>query len=150
MSHGATSGACISIGSTPPSTAAPWGPARRQARWVWLTPGSVLAAVLWLLLTIGFGIYVANFGNYGATYGSLSAVVVLLTWLYLSSYILLFGAELNAEREPGTRPILQYAVIMDVAGASMRNFVRINFDNPRLPGSRCASVEPRHAGLLYA
>ena len=79
-----------------------YGPSRQQARWVWLTPGSLLAALLWLALTIGFGIYVANFGNYNATYGSLGAVVVTLTWLYLSSYILLFGAELNAELEHQT------------------------------------------------
>jgi YihY family inner membrane protein len=79
-----------------------YGPARTHARWVWLTPGSLFAAVMWLLLTIGFGIYVANFGNYNATYGSLGAVVVTLTWLYLSSYILLFGAELNAELEHQT------------------------------------------------
>jgi membrane protein len=57
---------------------------------------------MWLLLTFGFGIYVANFGNYDATYGSLGAVVVLLTWLYLSSYVLLFGAELNSELEHQT------------------------------------------------
>ncbi|SOB87289.1 membrane protein [Sphingomonas guangdongensis] len=79
-----------------------FGPSRHQARWTWLTPGSLLAATGWLLLTLGFGIYVANFGNYNATYGSLSAVVVLLTWLYLSSYILLLGAELNAECEHQT------------------------------------------------
>ena len=79
-----------------------YGPSRDQADWVWLTPGSALAAVLWLALTVGFGIYVANFGNYDATYGSLGTVVVLLTWLYLSSYILLFGAELNSEFEHQT------------------------------------------------
>jgi membrane protein len=79
-----------------------FGPARKKAQWTWLTPGSMLAALLWLALTIGFGIYVANFGNYNATYGSLGAVVVLLTWLYLSSYILLFGAELNSELEHQT------------------------------------------------
>ena len=79
-----------------------YGPARRRAQWVWLTPGSLLAALLWLALTIGFGIYVANFGNYNATYGSLGAVVVTLTWLYLSSYILIFGAELNSELEHQT------------------------------------------------
>ena len=79
-----------------------YGPSRTKPRWVWLTPGSMLAAVLWLALTLGFGIYVANFGNYNATYGSLGAVVVLLTWLYLSSYILLFGAELNSELEHQT------------------------------------------------
>ena len=79
-----------------------YGPSRKRARWTWLTPGSILAALLWLALTIGFGIYVANFGNYNATYGSLGAVVVTLTWIYLSSYILLFGAELNSELEHQT------------------------------------------------
>ena len=79
-----------------------YGPDRRHARWTWLTPGSLLAALLWLVLTIGFGIYVANFGNYDATYGSLGTVIVLLTWMYLSSYILLFGAELNSELEHQT------------------------------------------------
>lgn len=79
-----------------------YGPSRARARWVWLTPGSLFAALMWLVLTIGFGIYVANFGNYNVTYGSLGAVVVTLTWLYLSSYILLFGAELNSELEHQT------------------------------------------------
>lgn len=79
-----------------------FGPSRRKPRWIWLTPGSVLTAVLWLLLTLGFGLYVARFGNYDASYGSLGAVVVMLTWLYLSSYVLLFGAELNSELEKQT------------------------------------------------
>jgi membrane protein len=79
-----------------------WGPSRDRAKWVWLTPGSVLTALLWLLLTVGFGIYVSKFGNYNATYGSLATVVVLLTWLYLSAYVLLFGAELNSELEHQT------------------------------------------------
>ena len=79
-----------------------YGPSRQKAKWVWLTPGSVLAALLWLALTIGFGIYVADFGDYGATYGSLGTVVITLTWLFLSSYILVFGAELNSEFEHQT------------------------------------------------
>lgn len=79
-----------------------WGPSRDRAKWVWLTPGSALTAVLWLLLTLGFGVYVSRFGNYNATYGSLATVVVLLTWLYLSAYVLLFGAELNSELEHQT------------------------------------------------
>ncbi|WP_232283601.1 YihY/virulence factor BrkB family protein [Sphingomonas sp. PAMC 26617] len=79
-----------------------YAPNRRTAKWVWLTPGSLFAAVAWLVLTIGFGIYVAKFGNYNATYGSLGAVVVMLTWLYLSSYVLLLGAELNSELEQQT------------------------------------------------
>ena len=79
-----------------------YGPSRTEPKWVWLTPGSLLAAIGGVALTLGFGVYVAKFGNYNATYGSLGAVVVLLTWLYLSSYILLFGAELNSELEHQT------------------------------------------------
>ena len=79
-----------------------YAPSREKARWVWITPGSLFAAIVWLLLTLAFGIYVAEFGNYEATYGSLGAVVVMLTWIYLSSYVLLFGAELNSELEHQT------------------------------------------------
>lgn len=79
-----------------------YAPDREVARWNWLTPGSAFAAMAWGLLTAGFGVYVANFGNYNATYGSLGAVVVLLTWLYLSALVLLLGAELNAELEHQT------------------------------------------------
>ena len=59
-------------------------------------PGALIASVGLVLLTAAFGYYVANFGNYNATYGSLGAVVVLLTWLYLSAYVLLLGAEIAA------------------------------------------------------
>jgi len=79
-----------------------YGPDRARARWVWLTPGSVAAAIGWVVLTLGFGAYVARIDDYSATYGSLSAIVVLLTWLYLSSYVLLLGAELNSELEHQT------------------------------------------------
>jgi len=57
---------------------------------------------VWMAATIGFGVYVSRFGNYGATYGSLSAVVILLTWLWLSAYVFLLGAELNSELEHQT------------------------------------------------
>lgn len=79
-----------------------YGPSREEAKWTWITPGSLFAAIAWVLLTLSFGFYVANFGNYDATYGSLGAIVVLLTWMYLSSYVLLFGAELNSELEHQT------------------------------------------------
>ena len=59
-----------------------FGPDRRQPRWAWLSPGALVATLLWLGGTTLFGFYVSRFGNYGATYGSLSAVVVLLTWLW--------------------------------------------------------------------
>lgn len=79
-----------------------FAPARREPHWVWLTPGSVIAGAGGLLLTLGFGLYVRTFGRYDAAYGSLGGVVALLTWLYLSSYVLLLGAELNAELEQQT------------------------------------------------
>jgi membrane protein len=71
-------------------------PCRPEAPWKWITPGSAAATLAWLAATIGFGIYVANFDDYNATYGALGAVIVFLTWLYLSAYILLLGGELNA------------------------------------------------------
>jgi membrane protein len=79
-----------------------FGPSREDARWEWITPGSSFAAITWLLLTWAFGIYVGRFTNYHATYGSLGAVVALLSWMYLSSYAFIIGAELNSEIEHQT------------------------------------------------
>ena len=76
-----------------------YGPNRPEAEWKWITPGSAAATIVWLAATAGFGFYVSNFGNYNATYGSLGAVIVFLTWLYLTSYVVLLGAELNAVLE---------------------------------------------------
>lgn len=90
------------IGAAGVATLYRYAPDRDSAKWRWLTPGSLFAAIGWGLLTMGFGIYVANFGNYNATYGSLGAVIVLLTWLYLTALVLLLGAELNAELEHQT------------------------------------------------
>ena len=89
----------LAIGAAAAATLYRYGPDRDEQRWTWLTPGSAVATGIWAIATLGFAIYVANFGNYNATYGSLGAVVVLLTWLYLSAYSLLFGAELNSELE---------------------------------------------------
>ncbi len=79
-----------------------FGPSREDARWKWITPGSLFAAIALLLLTIAFGYYVAWFTNYSKSYGSLGAVVALLTWMYLSAYAFIFGAELNSEIEHQT------------------------------------------------
>jgi membrane protein len=66
---------------------------------MWVSPGSATATLLWLAGSLGFGLYVSHFGNYNATYGSLGGVVVFLTWLYLSAYIVLMGGEMNSELE---------------------------------------------------
>lgn len=79
-----------------------YGPDRARARWRWLSVGSVAATILWLVATVLFGVYAANFANYNATYGALGAVVVLLMWLFVSSLAILIGAEINAEAERQT------------------------------------------------
>ena len=66
---------------------------------VWLTPGSVTATLLWLAASLGFRLYVVNFGAYNQTYGAIGAVMVLLVWLYLSAFAVIVGGELNAEIE---------------------------------------------------
>jgi membrane protein len=76
-----------------------YGPNRGDAPWAWVTPGSAAATLLWLAASIGFGLYVSHFGNYNATYGSLGGIVVFLTWLYLTAYIVLMGGEMNSELE---------------------------------------------------
>ena len=67
----------------------------------WITPGGILAVLLWILASAGFAAYVANFGSYNATYGSLAGVIVFLIWLWISNVAVLLGAEMNAEIERG-------------------------------------------------
>ncbi len=67
--------------------------------WQWITPGAALSTVLWLLASLAFKIYLSNFADYNATYGSLGGVIVLMLWLYISSLAVLIGAEMNAEIE---------------------------------------------------
>jgi membrane protein len=73
------------------------GPSRTSSRWRWLSWGTGIALVIWLLGSIGFSLYVGNFGSYNKTYGALAAVIILMLWLYLSAYVILLGAELDAE-----------------------------------------------------
>jgi membrane protein len=70
-----------------------------EQEWKWITPGSVFAIIGWLLTSLGFAFYVNRFGSYNATYGTIGAVIVLLTWMYLSGLFMLIGGEINAEIE---------------------------------------------------
>jgi len=79
-----------------------YGPSRDKAEWKWVTPGGIVAAVLWLAGSMLFSWYVANFGSYNETYGSLGAVIGFMTWIWLSTIIVLLGAEINAEMEHQT------------------------------------------------
>jgi membrane protein len=78
------------------------GPSRREPRWQWLSVGSVVAAVAWLVSSGLLSWYLSNFANYDATYGSLGAGIGLMMWMWISSIVVLFGAELNSEIEHQT------------------------------------------------
>ena len=80
-----------------------YGPSRDNAEWKWATPGAGVAVVLWLVASVAFAVYVRNFGSYQESFGTLGGVIVLLTWLWISAYIVLLGAELDAEIESQTR-----------------------------------------------
>jgi membrane protein len=77
-------------------------PNRNPPKFRWVSLGSVVVALLWLLGSVGFSLYVNFFGNYNQVYGALASVIVLLLWLYLTSYIIVLGAEINAEAEHQT------------------------------------------------
>ncbi len=76
-----------------------YGPSRRAARWHWVTPGSLIATVLWLAASTLFSLYVGHLASYDATYGPLGAVAGVMMWFWVSAYVVLLGAELNAELE---------------------------------------------------
>lgn len=77
-------------------------PDRNGAQFRWVSPGALVATLLWIIGSVAFSIYISNFGNYNATYGALAGVIVLLLWLFLTSYIVLLGAEINSESERQT------------------------------------------------
>jgi len=76
-----------------------WTPNVRQPKFRWITPGSVVAVIIWIIASAAFAVYVANFGSYSKTYGSLGGVVIGLIWLWISNIAVLLGQELNAELE---------------------------------------------------
>lgn len=74
-----------------------------EQEWHWITPGSVFAVLIWMAASLGFAYYVNDFGSYNRMYGSIGAVIVLLTWMYLTALSLLIGGEINAEIEHASR-----------------------------------------------
>jgi membrane protein len=79
-----------------------YGPSRTKPKWRWSTPGAIFATLMWIIGSALFSLYVANFSSYNETYGSMGAIVILLTWLLLTAYVILIGGELNAEMERQT------------------------------------------------
>ena len=80
-----------------------FGPSRRGAKWHWISPGSLMATMLLFVASFGFSFYVSNFASYDVMYGSLGAVVVVLLWFWISAFVVLAGAEVNAELELQTQ-----------------------------------------------
>jgi len=79
-----------------------YAPDRDEPKFKWVSVGAVVATAIWLVASLGFSLYVSNFGSYGETYGALAGVVVLLLWLWITNFIVLLGAEINAETEHQT------------------------------------------------
>jgi membrane protein len=75
--------------------------------WVWVTPGSIVTTLLWVLFSMGFRLYVTQVGDYAATYGALAGAAILLLWMYFSGLALLIGGELNSEIEHAANPDLK-------------------------------------------
>jgi membrane protein len=80
-----------------------YGPCRHDARWKWVSPGAIVAGILWLIGSAAFSIYVSHFASYDKTYGPLGAVVVFMMWLFISALTVLIGAEFNSEMERQTK-----------------------------------------------
>jgi membrane protein len=79
-----------------------FGPSREQRQWRWISPGSIFAAVTWMAASLLFSWYTSHFGSYNKTYGSLGAAVGFMTWIWISTMVILIGAKLNAELEHQT------------------------------------------------
>jgi membrane protein len=76
-----------------------YAPDRDEPKWTWVSWGSGIATLLWVLASVGFSIYANTFGNYNKTYGALAGVIILMFWLFLTAFVVLVGAELNTEME---------------------------------------------------
>jgi membrane protein len=74
-----------------------FGPSRAEARWRWISPGSIFAAFAWIVGSGLLSLYLSNFADYDATYGSLGAAIGLMMWMWLTTSVVLMGAELNSE-----------------------------------------------------
>lgn len=86
-----------------------FGPNRSGIKMGWITPGAVLAVVSWAALSVSFSYYVSQFGNYNEVYGSIGAVIAMLVWLWISTFLVLIGAALNAELERWQSPVIETA-----------------------------------------
>jgi len=127
-----------------------WAPGVRVRRWHWITPGGAIGMLGWLLASLGLRVYIHFFNSYSITYGSLGAVIILLTWFYITGLMLLAGAEINSEIEaaaaearlrslpPDTHADPQYQARTSLLDPALRNAVSLPLDLPQ------GDQEPHH------
>jgi membrane protein len=116
-----------------------------KQEWIWITPGSILATVLWLVISLGFRFYVTHFGSYNATYGTIGGVIVLMLWFYLSGLSVLVGAELNSEiehaspygKDPGEKVAGEKKAIGALAERTRQEQMRNGTFKPALTAANC-------------
>jgi membrane protein len=116
-----------------------------EQQWVWITPGSVLATVLWLLVSLAFKFYVSKWGSYNATYGTIGGIIVAMTWFYVSALAVLVGAELNSEiehaspygKDPGEKTIGQKKKIGALAEQEFEQKQRAGTIRPAIAAVNC-------------
>ena len=114
--------------------------------WLWITPGSILATFLWLVVSLVFKFYITSFGSYNATYGAIGGVIVLLLWFYVSALAVLIGAEMNAEiehaspygKDPGEKQVGEKKKIGPLAERHWNERQRAGTLRPLWGGLNCA------------
>ena len=125
-----------------------FGPSREAPRWSWITPGAIFAGLMIVIVSAAFTFYVANFGSYNETYGSLGAVVGFLTWLWLVMIVLIMGGEINSEMEHQTArdTTTGPARPMGQRGAVMADRIGQTYEQKRTERDTSGSGPPKRDG----
>jgi membrane protein len=116
-----------------------------EQQWIWITPGSIFATALWLIVSLGFKVYVTKFSSYNATYGAIGGAIVMMLWFYVSALAVLVGAELNSEiehaspygKDPGEKEIGEKKKLGAVAERDYEERQRTGTLQPALEGPNC-------------
>jgi len=126
-----------------------FGPHRQKAKWKWVSAGAITAAVLWAIVSALFSWYAKEFGNFNKTYGSMGAIIVLMTWFYLSSFVILLGAEINAELEHQTKrdSTTGPEKPLGTRGAKMADDVGPTAEEIKASEARTSGAQGHHQGL---
>lgn len=129
-----------------------FGPNREKAKWKWVSTGALIAAVLWAIASAGFSFYAKEFGNFNKAYGSLGAIIVLMMWFWISSFVVLLGAEVNAELEhqTGRDTTTGEEKPLGDRGAHMADTLGETAEKrPNVSGARTSDAQDSHRNLWH-